>query len=137
MKVFVVRSGTYSDKAWHGIFSTPEKAEACVKELNQRKGCDEWLNHPCDPETFVPSWNEATCEVWDMDALRLADGIYVVTISDRGQVLGWEFEDWRKEALPARQSNEGYIGYGATLELARRSAAEYRRMDIIIRSGGA
>lgn len=131
-KVFVVKSGIYSDKKWHGVFSSRKKAEELLKELNFREG---GMGEPGD-FARQDAWGEPQIEEWELDVpMPIEEGRYEVIINADGSVREWEFNNW----YDANQSPDhflgGYIGYGTTFELARRSAEEFRRADIMLRGG--
>jgi hypothetical protein len=131
MRLYVIRSGAYSDKAWHAILSDKGKADALAKEMNLRKAGLYGVDG--DPETYDVEkiWDKATVEEWELDELpTLQEGVYEVHIDVKGTVTGWEFHDWQTLVREPTFLGGEYIGFGRTVELARRSAEEYRRVDL-------
>lgn len=126
MKLYVVKSGVYSDKKWHGIFTTPEKANELVEELILRRG------GTGEPNQATPDeWGKPHYEEWEVDVPReLEEGHYEVVINKDGSVRDWEFENWGPNDGPPKIYGDCYLGFGSTLELARRSAEELRRADL-------
>ena len=125
----VVKSGIYSDKMWHGIFSTREKAEELHKTLLERKGC--WRN--C--EDRKPQSDDPRIEEWELDKLpELEPGVFAVTIDSAGEVHEVEFESWRMEVPGPTEWLRGlFMGHGRTTEEARRSAEVLRRASLVLR----
>ena len=136
MKVFVVAPGEYSDYHIKAIFSTRELASEFIAEYN-RLVTDKWTKIDGFP-----------IEEWDVDEYTARPlGCWQVDIEENGAVRrkGWDLEH-DPHAPPTvhdgyMTSGAGFvprhfIGYGKTVEHARRSAEELRRQTLILEGEG-
>lgn len=115
-KAYIVTSGSYSEYHIEAVFSTAELAEEYVARVN---GPDEW--------------SDRRVEEWDMDEPREAwPGCWKVGIDETGKVLYAWWSDEGCSCDPAVSSMGFFVGWGPTMEHARRSAEQLRRETLAL-----
>jgi hypothetical protein len=124
--IYIVTSGCYSDYAIDAVFSTREQAEAYVAG-EMEHGYHSFTNG----EWVVTSSMEIQVEEYEMDAPVVHNGAWRVTVDAHGNAQGAQYWAGRPPTTPAELEPWGdrpkFVGYGETIEHARRSAEEFRR----------